>query len=548
MKSAFAMFIAVIAMAGLVTAQPEGFDCTTTIGSSSSGANSAAAGGWTYPSGWSEDPAAGAGGDNAFRPWSGGTGSSGTGPSAGLGGGGTYMYCETSGGNSTAGTTFALYCPTVSAGNMDFFYNLNGGNIGTLNVDEETAPGVWTTIFTVSGNMGDVWTNSGPIAVSGAPLRFHYTNGSGFGGDAAIDGVTLPGVTPTAVAIPLSSNTADASIDFDGGAAAQICEGTATTLNASINAANAGAAHDIGYTTTPIDPCVGIPLIDDAINLDLSTTNSLYGGLAPNLQPFGLGFGGSSMSLTLVPAVTAATITTQMGCLDATDPDGISMSGTATLDVAPSNVFTGGALTLGDDDTLEITGVAQGYPACVSNPGWVDVTFYGTVYDAAWVNSNGDVSFTSGHGDFSATSGEWMSQMPRIGFQSDLEPNAFGTVTYNQLADGFRVDYTNVTEWGTGGTGVTSYSIEVSTTAGASITGFTTDGTWGGTSTVMGISNGAAGTHAGVTSFDTLGGAGAGLATDSWIDENTGGMITGAGVNFMNVLFPAADGSSIAVN
>ena len=104
MKSAFAMLIALVAIAGLVYPQ-ESFDGTTT-GSTSSGVNCTGAGGWIYPAGWSEDPLCGAGGANAWRPDNGGTPSGGTGPSGDVCNSGNYMMCEASGGNGTA--TFAL--------------------------------------------------------------------------------------------------------------------------------------------------------------------------------------------------------------------------------------------------------------------------------------------------------------------------------------------------------------------------------------------------------------------------------------------------------
>jgi hypothetical protein len=262
------------------------------------------------------------------------------------------------------------------------------------------------------------------------------------------------------------------------------------------------------------------------------------------LLPFGLGFGGQSVSATFVPA--AGEYDVQMGLLDFTDPDGISMSQRAHLSVLPSTPI--GALALGDDANVQISAAL---PAAMCITPWVDVTFYGTVYDHCYVSSNGFVSFTAGSSDFSATYGEWTLLMPRVGVNADFRPDLAGTITYNQLADGFRVDYSGVTEWPSTTAGVTSYSVEVSTSLGAGITGFTTDGTWGGTATVMGVTNGAAGTHPGAVSFDTLfggGGLGAGLASDSWIDANAGGMIIGAGGLWSNVVAPAADGSSIVIN
>lgn len=539
MKSAFAMFVAVIAMAGLVTAQEE-FDCGVTIGSSSGTLTSAAAGGWTYPAGWSEDPAAGAGGANAWRPWSGGTGSGGTGPNAGNGGGGVYMYCETSGAAGNLGQAFAIYSPATIAGNMDFSYHMLGPTQGTLTVEEENG-GVWTSVFSVTGDQGASWINSGPIAITGTQVRFVYTAGGGFTGDAAIDTINLPGVSPATASF--SANTADASLDINGSASTIICGGDNASINASINAANAGALHDIGYSTSPVVSACngGIPLIDDSINLDLATTNSIYGGMSPNLQPFGSGFGGSSLSIVVVPAAGLATTSLQMGVMDATDPDGISMSATATLVAVLSATNPAIAPGLGDDAAVRVS---------TCNPGWTNVNFYGTSYDHVWVNSNGDLSFTAGHTDFSPTTGEWTSQMPRVGIHADLSPNLAGTIDYVQLADGFRVDYANVP--GFGFSGVQSWSTEVSASAGAEVSNIMTDGMFAASDSILGISNGAAGTG----TLGVLGGGfmnavvfdsspvNVGLPTDNWADFTAGALPVGAGTTYTGVNFAGADGSS----
>jgi len=330
-----------------------------------------------------------------------------------------------------------------------------------------------------------------------------------------------------------SINTAESSLNINGSTAVSVCEGAAATLNASTSV-GAGALHDIG-----VGPLAAVPLalLDDCIELDLATAVSVWtGGAAANpLLPFGGGLGVSSLSVGFVPNTGEYDL--QMGVLDAGDPDGISMSATTHMSVIGTVI----PLALGDDANLLVDG------AC-----FADVNFYGTMYDHCYVGSNGDVTFTAGSSDFTATYGEWASGMPRIGWAADLQPNVYGTVTYNGLTDGFRVDYTDMSEWGTTGAGVISYSVEVSASAGASITGMTEDGTWGGTTQCLGASNGSLGTDPGVADFAALfagGGVGAGAATDMWVDDGAaGGMVPGAGSTYSNILFPAADGSSILIN
>ena len=518
MKSAFTLFVAFIAMAGLITAQ-ESFDTTAT-------------GAGSVPAGWATGVT-----DNAWTCHTGGTGSGGTGPSGDVCGSGNYMYCETSG---FAGLSFDMHCPTgLPAGSLDFSYHMLGSAMGTLEVQEADGAGGWTTLWGVSGDQGNNWSGQS-VATSGADIRFFYTNGSSFTGDCSIDQVSLPG--DPANPVLLSSNNADASLDINGSASPTICGGDPVSLNLAINPGNAGALHDVGVDSAIVTSCGGgLALIDDAVNLDLATASSLYGGAAASsLQPMGLGFGGgAAMSLNFVAAPTAASVALQMGCLDASDPDGISMSGTATYSAAPAF----GVLALGDDDNISITGT----PVCGS--AFVDVAFYGTVYSECFVGSNGEVTFVSGSSDFTATQAEWETQMPRIGCAGDLEPNNYGTVTYSQLADGFKVDYANVAEWGTGGLGVISFTVEVSASAGASISGMASDGLWGGTPTCVGLSNGSAGTHTGSVSLSGAAGAGpsAGAATDSFF-EATAGLAAGMGTTVSSISAPAGDGSAVIVN
>ncbi|NRA96478.1 MAG: hypothetical protein HRU14_09745 [Planctomycetes bacterium] len=144
--------------------------------------------------------------------------------------------------------------------------------------------------------------------------------------------------------------------------------------------------------------------------------------------------------------------------------------------------------------------------------------------------------------------------MPRIGFLGDLEPHNYGTITVTNngsvgLGSWMTIAYANVTEWGTGGLGVTSYNIELHGPNGHEVGGFTTDGTWGATATVAGISLGAAGTHPALVSFDTLNGLGLQPninVTDSVIDENLGGMLPNTSA-WTSIQFPFGDGSAYIV-
>jgi hypothetical protein len=139
-----------------------------------------------YPAGWSNG-----GGSNQWQPLSGATSSAGTGPDADhTSGAGRYMYCET----SISGTgTFIMNVGSYPVGggeNAKFWYHLYGSTIGVLVLQQETTPGVWTNLWSLSGDQGAAWHEAVVPLNTGsgtATLRLHYTWGGSFTGDAAID-------------------------------------------------------------------------------------------------------------------------------------------------------------------------------------------------------------------------------------------------------------------------------------------------------------------------------------------------------------------------
>lgn len=358
-----------------------------------------------------------------------------------------------------------------------------------------------------------------------------------------------PGCPP--IVGPWQTNNAQSSLDLNGQqgsayspAVTTDCVGATVTMNSS---APAGELSDIGITFAAAVAAALTTPGGQQVNLDITDPSfSSFNGGAPNfggllnLQPHP-----GSFSFP-VPTGTIFSGSAQQVVADATHPDGFQLSQAVQL-----NISAGGAslpLSLGDDATTQVILSAQ--PLCAT----AGVMFYGTSYSDMYVNSNGDVSFTVGHTDFTATYGEWQSNMPRMGIQTDLQPNVYGTITVTNngsggLGDWITTAFTNVTEWGTTGMGVTSYNVEFHGPNGHEISGFTTDGTWGATAVVGGISLGAGGTHPGLVSFDAANGAGLTPnvnATDSVVDENTGGMLLNT-TGWTSIAFPLFDGSAYIV-
>ncbi|XP_070550496.1 MAM and LDL-receptor class A domain-containing protein 1-like [Ptychodera flava] len=131
---------------------------------------------------------------------SGSTSTGGTGPTADHTTGnidGFYLYLEAS--NAYAGVTAKLYSQTFPAksttGCLEFWYNMNGGGMGTLRVDIVISDGPKTpdTIWTLSGNQGSTW-KCGRVSFSQTTeyqLVFVAVRGNGPTSDIAIDDVVI---------------------------------------------------------------------------------------------------------------------------------------------------------------------------------------------------------------------------------------------------------------------------------------------------------------------------------------------------------------------
>lgn len=133
------------------------------------------------------------------RDWSvntGGTTSFGTGPSAdhtqGPGGSGRYLYIES--GFATGDTAILLspcfdleqvVCPKV-----EFWYNMNGNQMGSLALEISDTTGNWTEVWYEEGDKGDVWTKASinVVEFTGQRVKFRFKGGiGGNNSDMAID-------------------------------------------------------------------------------------------------------------------------------------------------------------------------------------------------------------------------------------------------------------------------------------------------------------------------------------------------------------------------
>ncbi|MBR9915766.1 MAG: DUF5011 domain-containing protein, partial [Algicola sp.] len=101
----------------------------------------------------------------------------------------------------------------LQSATLSFYYHMFGANTGTLEVEASNDNGTtWTTIFTETGNQGDVWnsTNIDLLAYlnQNIKLRITGTTGGGFASDIAIDHIGIGGPIPDTEAPVITLNGA----------------------------------------------------------------------------------------------------------------------------------------------------------------------------------------------------------------------------------------------------------------------------------------------------------------------------------------------------
>lgn len=152
--------------------------------------------GGTLPAGWAQ----GTDDDGNWTIHSGSTSSANTGPS-GAYNGTYYAYIESSSPNYPS-KNFSLLGPcfnTTNASNsyVSFNYHMYGATMGSLSLQLSFDEGnTWTTLWTTSGDKGDVWnyqyvTLNSYLDQPSMRIRFYGTTGSSFTSDIAIDDVTI---------------------------------------------------------------------------------------------------------------------------------------------------------------------------------------------------------------------------------------------------------------------------------------------------------------------------------------------------------------------
>jgi len=158
-----------------------------------------------------------------------GTTSTSTGPTTGNGASTWYMYTETSSPRLSGEiANFESPCFDLSActaSDITFAYHMYGATTGSLFLEVEATPGsgTWTSIWSLSGDQGNVWSSAtvSLLAYAGTTikLRFRGVVGTSFTGDLAIDDIVVScsssGCAPNGLTTFYATDNGQDGIMFD---------------------------------------------------------------------------------------------------------------------------------------------------------------------------------------------------------------------------------------------------------------------------------------------------------------------------------------------
>lgn len=245
-----------------------------------------------------------------WTPLTGGTGSGSTGPSA-ASEGTQYLYIETSSPRATGDEAwlesncfdFTGVLPTI-----EFDYHMYGATMGSLELLISTNGTVWTSLWSMSGDQGNIWSTASInlSAYSGQTVgfRFRGVRGTSYTGDAAIDNITIFDCNPqgSCAGMPTFGNTdhitnVDINTINNTSGCSPYTDYTATSTNL-----NAGSSYVLEITTGGglglgvYTDCAGwVDWNNDGDFIDADETLSFYDN----------GVSGSKTAIVTVPAGTA---------------------------------------------------------------------------------------------------------------------------------------------------------------------------------------------------------------------------------------------------
>ncbi|MBI1193652.1 MAG: T9SS type A sorting domain-containing protein [Bacteroidetes bacterium] len=421
------------------------------------------------------------------------TPSIGTGPSAGdhTSGTGRYLFTESSGCNGQAASIVshcfdlsAVTCPQVS-----FWYHMLGTNQGTLSLEIDPGTGVWTSIWSLSGDQGNAWFQASVSldAYLGQTVRFRLVGltGPGFLSDMAIDDFSISdngldvavasvespssgcevGLTNVTVTLfnasCLPAPAFDAVLEINGsiivtdtypaglaGLAAASHVFTVPFDFAAIGAYSikaytvlAGDANAINDTAFAVVSSVLPPVVNTGFSTNYCDGTSTY--LPSPLIPGGTWSGTGIINPTtgeFDPALVGAGNSTNITYTFTPTGD----YSVAAIAYAPETVASPIAVALGDDDDIT---VPIGFP----------FEFFGNSYSNIIIHSNGFLTFSS---DLNPTVAQTLPNPTEPNdliavVWDDWNPNDGGSITYATVGSvpnrRWIVTYSNLPHFGSAG-------------------------------------------------------------------------------------------------
>lgn len=377
------------------------------------------------------------------------------------------------------------------------------------------------------------------------------------GGGARESLLTSPAACPTAPPQPAiyQTNQIKSALTINGAVGtgtvlANTIVPTSTTVTGTFTSSVVGAPWDTLLSTGAAVPRNGGAYVTPGgqiINMSAAVPFLfvLSGTTTPAYFPFP-----GSFTVTVTPP-GPTTITLQSVVVTPTGSDGFALSQPCQLSAvsgsAPCMLILPNGPT-GDDSS---TTVALNVPGCS-----LSVPFYGTLLTQFFVSSNGRVVFGSADTAFAPSILSARSNNPFVGFWTDLNPSAGGSIALSMPArNRIRCAWNSVRYFGE--TVGVSFAVEFDTTSGFvvldSLQGIPanpeTQPAGGGQNQFLGISPGAGGTSPGPVTFAPGTGGISAASTDMLFDfydqaTTTGGLVPSLVGNLSRITFiPVTNGN-----
>ena len=193
------------------------------------------------PADWTQNSDDNSNGSSSYGDWiwdAFGTGSSLTGPNYSTNYGGTgyamegayYMYVEASGNynNDISMTSHCFDLSTLSNAQLNFWYNMYGSGMGSLDVELSSDGGMtWDSTWTVSGDQGVDWAQANidvsAYAATGVTVKITGTTGTTYYSDICIDAMSFVDASQVYGCTDSTAWNYDATATIDDGSCQYPC-------------------------------------------------------------------------------------------------------------------------------------------------------------------------------------------------------------------------------------------------------------------------------------------------------------------------------------